>query len=310
MSVPPLSVTAGAAKTGPVRPRLELPTLLLTLAVYGGWLSLTLMAADGHLWAWPGLVILLALHSSLQHELIHGHPTRSERVNAWLAGVPLSLWLPFTVYRRTHREHHASSALTDPRLDPESFYVGRDRYDGRGRLWRAYRWSLQTLVGRLVLGPIAMVIGTGGEEWHRWRRLDVASRRAEVVGLLVHLLGVVLVVGWLVVAARLSLALYVVAGVYPSMSLTLLRSYAEHTPHAEVERRTVVVESWLFGWIYLHNNLHVVHHEAPGLPWYQLPGRWRARRAHYLARGVRVYRGYRSFGCYLVRPKDAPVYPG
>jgi len=54
----------------------ELPTLMLIVIAYGGWLALT--AAYDHWPLWvvaPAVVVLLTLHSSLQHEIIHGHPT-------------------------------------------------------------------------------------------------------------------------------------------------------------------------------------------------------------------------------------------
>ena len=44
--------------------------------------------------------VLITLHSSLQHEIVHGHPTRWLGVNRLLAMLPLSLWLPFERYRR------------------------------------------------------------------------------------------------------------------------------------------------------------------------------------------------------------------
>jgi len=53
------------------------PTVLLVLAAYGAWLAITF--AYGR---WPLAIlapvtaVLITLHSSLQHEIVHGHPTR------------------------------------------------------------------------------------------------------------------------------------------------------------------------------------------------------------------------------------------
>jgi len=58
--------------------------------------------------------VLITLHSSLQHEIVHGHPTRWRGVNRLLAIVPLSLWLPYERYRQTHQQHHIDQRLTDP----------------------------------------------------------------------------------------------------------------------------------------------------------------------------------------------------
>ncbi len=293
-----------------IMPRIELPTLALTAATYASWLILTWVAGEGHAVAFVPLAVLLAFHTSLQHEHIHGHPTRHDAVNTWLAGWPLGLWLPYSVYRRSHRAHHASEALTDPERDAESFYVDGTSFAAMSPPRRAWHRALQTLLGRLVLGPLTTILSTVVGEVRRWTTLDPTTRRHELPGLIGHGLGVVAVLLWLVGVCGVSPWLYFLAGVYPSLSLTLLRSYAEHRPHPRQAHRTNVVESPLLGWLFLHNNLHVVHHEEPGLPWYRLPERWHADRSRHLAEGVRVYPGYRALLRYAITPKDSPVHPG
>src|ERR1700719_2129567 len=92
----------------------EIQTLLLIVAVYGGWVAITL--AYGH---WPLIVLapigalLLTLHSSLQHEIAHAPPTRIYGLTRLLALPPLSLWLPYERYRQTHLAHHNDRRLTD-----------------------------------------------------------------------------------------------------------------------------------------------------------------------------------------------------
>ena len=89
--------TIGDAGPLPVSPcRGELPTWLVAAAIYGGWLLLTLHAALLPWWiAAPALGCIVAWHNSLQHEAIHGHPTRYRAVNDALGMPPLGLWLPF-----------------------------------------------------------------------------------------------------------------------------------------------------------------------------------------------------------------------
>jgi fatty acid desaturase len=48
----------------------------------------------------------------------------------------------------------------------------------------------------------------------------------------------------------------------------------------------------LLSLLYLNNNLHAAHHEAPGLAWYELPAYYRAHRAELLARNG----GYLALG--------------
>ena len=78
------------------------------------------------------------------------------------------------------------------------------------------------------------------------------------------MVGVALVFAWTVGVCEMSIAAYVALFAWPGLSLTLLRSFAEHEPAAKEDRRTVIVESGLLGsLLYLNNNLHAVHHAFP-----------------------------------------------
>ena len=58
------------------RKAVEWPTMALTLGCYGGWLAITYAYQTLPL---PFVLVigslLITLHSSLQHEILHGHPT-------------------------------------------------------------------------------------------------------------------------------------------------------------------------------------------------------------------------------------------
>ena len=112
-----------------------------------------LVAGSADLGAW-----LIAWQMSLQHELIHGHPTRSRRINAALGFPPLWLWLPFACYQESHLAHHAGDGLTDPRRDPESFYVTGEEWSRMGPVRRMLTHANNTFVGRVLIGP-ALSIG-------------------------------------------------------------------------------------------------------------------------------------------------------
>ena len=70
-----------------------------------------------------------AWHMSLQHEIIHGHPTRKRWINNLIGQWPLALWLPFENYRHSHLAHHNDERLTDPLDDPESYYWRQEDWD-------------------------------------------------------------------------------------------------------------------------------------------------------------------------------------
>src|SRR5579862_2030941 len=135
------------------RAAVEIPTLLLLLGDYAGWLAIT--AAYGR---WPLFVVLpvavllVALHSSLQHEVVHGHPTRWKGVNRVFGIIPLALWMPFERYRTTHRVHHRDVQLTDPIDDPESFYLTASEWARLNPVTRVIVQAQQTLAGRVLIG--------------------------------------------------------------------------------------------------------------------------------------------------------------
>ena len=286
---------------------IEWPTLALALLIHLGWMLATVAAASLPWWlVLPVASWLMAWHMSLQHEVIHGHPTPVARLNDLIGSLPLNLWLPYARYKASHLGHHRGE-LTDPVDDPESQYVTAARYRRSGPLGRALMRGNNTLLGRLSFGPArAILFFLAGE-----LRALVADDRAVRQAWLRHLPGVALVVAWLVLVCHLSLVRYILLFVYPGFSLALLRSFAEHRAADQVSHRTAVVERTpLLGLLFLFNNLHVVHHLRPGLPWYRIPSAYRADRDRLLRdNGGLVYRGYGEVARrYLLRQHHAPVW--
>ena len=103
------------------KPRNDVPTLLLAAAIYGVFLALTWFYHELGWWlVLPLGAIVVCLQSSLQHEAMHGYPTRWRWLNYIIAAPTLSLWQPYGVNRDRHLRHHADENLTDPERDPES----------------------------------------------------------------------------------------------------------------------------------------------------------------------------------------------
>jgi len=292
-----------------VRRRVEWPTAALAAFIYALWLSATYFWRD---LPWPALAALggvaVAWHMSLQHEIIHNHPTRSRRVNRALGSWPLALWLPYEIYRVTHLQHHNDLRLTDPLEDPESYYYTAEQWRVLGPLGRWLSRAQSTLLGRLILGPAwAMARFWGGEiaalSRGHFRHAPILVR---------HLIQTVLVLTWVIGVCRMPFWLYFWGFAYTGTALALVRSFAEHRADNEVERRTAIVEqSWFFGPLFLFNNLHVVHHLRAGLPWYEIPRWYRMNREAVIARnGGLVYRTYFEVARrYLFKPHDAAVHP-
>ncbi|RKT35137.1 fatty acid desaturase [Roseovarius halotolerans] len=286
----------------------EWPTLLLLVACYGGWLLGTTWAAA--LWLPLGMVVVtlcVALHSSLCHEALHGHPMRDARLNEALVFPALSLVVPYRRFRDTHLAHHRDEHLTDPYDDPESNYLDPAVW---ARLPGWLRWVLalnNTLAGRLLVGPLVGQVA--------FMRDDLRAIRAGVPGVLSawlwHVPAVLLVSWWLVAVAQMPIWAYLLS-VYAALSILKIRTFLEHRAHDKARGRTVIIEDrGPLALIFLNNNLHVVHHMHPKVPWYRLPALYAAHRAHYLGRNDGyLYRSYGEiFRRHFLRAKDPVPHP-
>jgi len=115
----------------------------------------------------------------------------------------------------------------------------------------------------------------------------------------------------LVAASPMPVWAYLLAA-YLGLSLLKLRTFLEHQAHARASGRSVIIEDrGPLAFLFLNNNLHVVHHMHPTVPWYALPAVYRARKDHYLRRnGGYLFRSYgQIFRLYLWRAKDPVPHP-
>ncbi len=289
---------------------IEWPTVALIAAVYGLWLAATYFHQSIPIWILP-LVggWSVAWHMSLQHELLHGHPTRFPKVNALLACWSLSLWLPFECYRHTHLHHHLDNRLTDPLDDPESNYWTPEQWRALGPFGRFCMVAQATLLGRIIIGPGVAV----------WRylagklRLLAAGEMNTIRMIAKHVLAIIPVLAWVLLVCKMPLWLYLLAFVYTGTALARVRAYAEHRAEDSVGRRTAIVEgSWILGPLFLFNNLHQAHHVRATIPWYELPGWYKEHRDALIERsGGLVYRSYFDVARrYLFRAHDRLMHPG
>jgi fatty acid desaturase len=288
-------------------PSIEWPTVGLAVVIYGGWAALTFWHASLPAWLlYPALAWLLAWHGSLQHEVLHGHPTRMRAINDAFGFPPLALWLPYALYRRSHLCHHIDIRLTDPLDDPESFYWTADLWAALSRPGRALVALQSTLLGRLLIGP-AWSIG----RFYHFQFWMVRHREAGVRRIWArHAVGVACVLAWLAFCGVDPLG-YALA-VYGGTALLLIRSFAEHRAAPGVAERIALIENApVLGLLFLNNNLHAVHHAWPRVPWYRIPGLFRRNRARLIAgNGGLVYNGYLDVARrFLITPHDRLLHP-
>lgn len=284
------------------------------------WPTVALIAADYLLWAaavfgialWSPVMaaavagVAAALHSSLTHEAIHGHPTRLPAVNAALLVLPLSLWVPYLRFQDTHLAHHHDEVLTDPYDDPESNYLDPAVWRRLPGWWQAVLRFNNRLAGRMLVGPF---VGIGAFIAGDVRAILAGDRRV-ALGWLLHLPAAAVLI-WIVMLSPMPVWAFLLS-TYIALAILRIRTFLEHRAHERASGRTVVVEDrGPLALLFLNNCYHVVHHMHPQVAWYRLPALYAARRDHYLRRndGYR-YAGYGEvFRRHFWRPKDPVPHP-
>ena len=285
----------------------EWPTWLVWMSIWAIWLLL--VATYGSIPTWistPLLIVLVAWYMSFQHELTHGHPTRSERINRLIGLPPLAIWYPFDTYKTDHLKHHDDAHLTEPGVDTESNYVTAEQAATMGPIALWLYKSQRTVLGRAVIGPAIVNVSL----WTRTARAVAAGNWSDLKVWAVHLPLVALLLWGLDRYTQLSPWHYCFGIASPALGLAMLRSLYEHRPGALPAHRTVINEAaapWRL--LYLNNNYHVVHHAYPQVPWYKIPALYAADRAAWKAgNGGFVLPGYlyliRNFAWQVV---DSPV---
>lgn len=286
----------------------EWPTVFV---IAGMWLSFALLTyfyQQLPLWLIiPLAAYTLTLFGSLQHEVLHRHPTPWQWLNQALVFPAITLWIPFSLYKESHLIHHNNDDLTDPALDPESYYIGEQRWETFPYWLQQYFRFYNTLSGRFFWGPVHIAFILFYSELRLLARGDVAAIKRWSV----HAVACGIALYWVMVVCGISFWEYVVFFVYPGLALSLVRSFLEHRVAENPKHRSVIVEACpVLSLAFLNNNLHAVHHEHAGLAWYQLPKVWRAEREQILEANDHYYfSGYfEVIQRYWGRAKEEPCY--
>jgi fatty acid desaturase len=291
--------------------KVEWPTVALIAACYAAWFSLVAFGDGLNPVLWIAATgIVTALYWSIVHEVVHGHPTKNRLVNHALVWLPLGWVYAHGRFRDGHLEHHSTGALTDPFDDPETWYLAQREWAGTGALGRAILTFNNTLSGRMLIGPLIVF-------WRMVRGDGAAVLRGGEVGRrvardwLLHVPAVAVLA--LVVGAITDVHFWQFAvAAYLGVSLILIRTFLEHQASANEGERTVIIEDYgPLAFLFLYNNLHIVHHTRPGLAWYLLPSFYRRHRAQFIKRNNGyVYPSYWAiFRKFFFVPKEPVPHP-
>ena len=291
--------------------RVEWPTLSLIAASYLALLVGLFWLPLISLWlAEPVLILVITLQSSLQHEVLHGHPFAWRWPGEALVFASFNLFVPYIRFRDTHLAHHHDANLTDPYDDPETAYLDPAVWARLPGWYQGVLTANNTLLGRVILGPLIGQIAFMANDLRAIRGGD----KAVLFGWLWHIPVAALLVA-LVISAPLPLWAYFCA-CYGGLGLLKIRTFLEHQAHMRASARSVIIEDrGPLAFLFLNNNLHVVHHMHPRLPWYRLPAHYRANRDRYLTRnGGYAYPNYAAIARrHLLSTKEPvahPHYPG
>ena len=287
---------------------IEWPTLILTLCVYGAYAFGAFVVLPVSLVL--GMLIMViagVLHSSLTHEVLHGHPFKSAIANALLVFPALIIFIPYLRFKDTHLEHHRDERLTDPYDDPETYFMDPQVWDQFPKWRQSLHLFNNTLLGRMFLGPVLSQIAFMRADI----RLILAGYSRVALGWLLHVPSLIVAYVMVVLVADVPVWLWVVAS-YLSMAILKIRTFLEHRTHDHPRGRSVVVEDrGLLSFLFLNNNFHSVHHAHPSVPWYALPRLFASKRDRFLA----MNDGY-HFGCYCevirkfaIKRKDPVAHP-
>lgn len=292
------------------RPRpIEWPTWLALGGLWLGFGLLTFFHASLPWWiVTPAGAYLVAFHGSLQHEALHGHPTRNVIINELLIFPPLSLWIPYRRYKKLHLTHHRNDQLTDPEEDPESYYLDPQAWEKTPPFLKWLYTVNNTMLGRFVFGPAIATVRFAICD----AKMILAGEREALNAWMLHGLGIGAVWLWVSGLCGMPFWYYAAAIAYWGNSLTMMRSYAEHRAHDAPGCRVIIVESSpLVSLLYLNNNLHMPHHERPRLPWYRLPSYYRANKERLIVDNCAyLMHGYTEIARrWLFKPKEPVAHP-
>jgi len=289
----------------------EWPTVALAIVCNAAWFWLALEGQHLQWSIWIAAASLVtALYWSLVHEIVHGHPTRLPIVNYALVWLPLGWVYSLGRFRDGHLEHHATGALTDPFDDPETWYLAERDWNRAGRIERAMLTFNNTLLGRLVVGPLItfwrMIAGDAAAIVRGGQNGWVVAR-----DWLLHLPGVIVLAAIVSAWSQVPFWQFAVAA-YCGVAIILIRTFLEHQAAENQHERTVIIEDrGLLAFLFLFNNLHVVHHTRPGLAWYRLPGFYKRHREQFIRRNRGyVYPSYWAvFRKHFLTPKEPVAHP-
>jgi fatty acid desaturase len=263
-------------------PAVAWPTLALAIALPVSFWGVAYAGFSGAapIWACTPILSLLAYaHYTLVHESIHDNliPGKARGLNTlvgWIGALGFGAGWP--ALQRTHVLHHAH---TNTDNDPDIFVKG-----DLAQLIR--KWAMAIPMFWIPLGALKWIAPA------RYKRLGTVLSGAEIAQMTAVTLAVLVFMG-VAIATGNGWAWLWLWFVPTRLAVLLLNVFFQWLPHHPFDRTeryyNTRVSLWIGGGVFtLQQNLHLMHHLWPSVPFYNY-GRLYARlRPLLVAKGARI----------------------
>lgn len=265
-------------------PSVAWPTLALAVIMPATFAAIVTLGFTGHLPLWICALILSPVsyaHYTLVHESVHGNVVSRPRSLAWVNTVTgwigaLGLGLGWPLLQRSHVLHHSH---TNTERDPDIVV--------KGTLQELFVKWVRNLPTAFV--PMFVLRFIDAERYSRlegvFSRAEIVQNSAVTLGSMVLLIASIFtghVVEWL--------CLWFIPTRIGILLLNIFFQWLPHYPFDQTERYlNTRISLWPGGTLLLlGQNLHLVHHLWPSVPFYNYMRLYRALRPALIAEGSRI----------------------
>ncbi|PZR36697.1 fatty acid desaturase [Caulobacter segnis] len=265
-------------------PDVAWPTLALALALPAALITLITLGARQiwPLWACTPLLTLFSYaHYTLVHESVHGNVVARNPQWAWINTVvgwigATGMGLSWPYLQRTHVLHHSH---TNSDRDPDIFVKG-------SLAQLVIKWAVNITLGLIPLKLLKYLAP------RIYARVDYIFTAREM-----------LQISAITTAHLIAMTAFAVSGHFldwlmlwflpTRLGILILNIFFQWLPHYPFDRTdrygNTRVSLWLGGtWLTLQQNLHLMHHLWPSVPFYNYARLFRALRPVLIAEGSRI----------------------
>ena len=234
------------------------PTVGLMLLALSLWALNVWSVLNHHIPVWLGALFSIPIayasftpFHDATHGAISGGPgiQRADKICGWLAGIPF--WAPFSSFVLVHLTHHAHT--NDTERDPDYWVFSRNKFS--------------VLLRCLMVYPNYLV--------HIFHKIPTRGRKVGVIQL--QMVAYLSTVALLVVLAFHHgvgfelLGVWVIPGLFTHGLLSFTLDFLPHWPHEDRTRygQTRIIKGAGLKYLLLGQDMHVVHHLFPSVPFYR-----------------------------------------